>query len=309
MAAMWRFGVVCVWLAGCGAPSAPDGGGIDAGARDVPPDDVRPIDATDAGLADGPDAGPPRSAVDAARDRLLASYLAYLRAHAAAPQTNGLGASLVDVCELWSRATPATRATFLGLTDRLDGARLADGSSALAHVTALYRVVGGEGETASDPGSCGGGEFNRMIVSIDPALHAAFVAAHRSGGDEVGGVRDLDDLGASYWRDARDLAGPHAPFTLSDETEGGAPRGQAHLFEDPTSAAALSPLGRTDLETLVDPYALEIDHDYDCVHASNPLCDYTFYGPACLPRTGVSGVEMYGASYRAIDLAWSPLGC
>jgi hypothetical protein len=55
--------------------------------------------------------------------------------------------------------------------------------------------------------------------------------------------------------------------------------------------------------------ALEIDHDYDCVHASNPLCRYTFYGPACLPATPLLGVAMYAARYGAVDLTWRPRAC
>lgn len=66
---------------------------------------------------------------------------------------------------------------------------------------------------------------------------------------------------------SHDLGGAHAPFDISDETDNGAPRGQVQYFSDLTGAAATAPLGRTDLTTLVDPYAREMDQDYDCLHA------------------------------------------
>jgi hypothetical protein len=60
---------------------------------------------------------------------------------------------------------------------------------------------------------------------------------------------------------------------------------------------------------LVEPYALEIDQDYDCVHNSNPSCSYTFYGPLCAAKPTLLGVDLYGASYGAVDLTWKPAGC
>ncbi|MEQ1567420.1 MAG: hypothetical protein ABMA64_17390, partial [Myxococcota bacterium] len=122
-----------------------------------------------------------------------------------------------------------------------------------------------------------------------------------------------------WWGGSTDLAGPHTPFTVSLETESGAPRGQLHLFRDPGSAQAGAPLGRLDLESLVDPYLVELDHDFDCVHDSNPACSYTFYGPACLPEPTRLGVEIYAANYgnsagrsprtNSWDPQWRPDGC
>jgi hypothetical protein len=113
----------------------------------------------------------------------------------------------------------------------------------------------------------------------------------------------------AFWRDTHDLGGPHAPFDVSDETERGAPRGQVQFFRDPGSAVALAPLGRPDLETLVEPLALEMDHDYDCVHNSNPVCEYVSWGPLCLPQPSTLGTDIYTQSHGSFDPAWQPADC
>jgi hypothetical protein len=265
-------------------------------------------------LGGGADLGPATGTLDGDRDRLLASYLAWLQAHPGA-QSNGLdGASLANVCELWSHLDPSGRAVYLTLTARMHGSHLGgDGSTMLAHVVRLYRLVGGDGATSADPGSCGGGEYNRMIMSMDPALHDALVAASdHKGAAGAGGAFDLADVSggsARFWRDSHDLGGAHAPFDLSDETNDGAPRGQVQFFRDPTAPAALAPLGRLDLTSLVDPDALEMDHDFDCVHNSNPACSYVTYGPLCAPETSRLGVDLYESNYGAIESGWHPSGC
>jgi hypothetical protein len=125
------------------------------------------------------------------------------------------------------------------------------------------------------------------------------------------GAPDLADvvMAGDAWRDSHDAAGPHAPFDVSDETENGAPRGQVQFFADTASARAQQPLGRVDLMTLIDPLAFEIDQDYDCVHNSNPLCSYVAYGPLCAPQPSKIGVDLYTASYGALDASWQPDGC
>ncbi len=152
-----------------------------------------------------------------------------------------------------------------------------------------------------------------MIMSMDGALHAALVAANDDkGAAGPTGTFDVADVPADatrFWRDSHDLGGPHAPFTLSDETEAGGPRGQTQYFADPTSAVAQAPLGRLDLETLVDPYALEMDQDYDCAHNSNPLCTYIFYGALCVAQPAIVGVDLYAQKYGSPDVAWQPSGC
>jgi hypothetical protein len=247
------------------------------------------------------------------RNRLLDSYFQYLKADVTTPQTNGLsGSNVASSIDVWQKLDPSSQAVFLTLTARLQGSKLGtDLSSMLSHVVRIYRITGGQGATASNPGSCGGGEYNRMIMSMDSALQVAQLAANmHKGALQPSGRYDISDVvTTSYWRDSHDLGGPHSPFDISDETNGGAPRGQTQYFSDPTSTLASSPLGRQDLMTLVDPYALEMDEDYDCVHNSNPLCTYVTYGPACLPETAEMGTQVYTGSYGSFDPTWQPQGC
>jgi hypothetical protein len=302
------------------------------GARDtfLDPDDASPGDGIDgdAGIAPtdtpdaSPDAPPDDDATDAGpawqdtlgsnRDRLLATYLDFLEIHAATPQSNGLSAALVStVCDLWDALDPSSRAVFLTVTARLQGSRLAvDGRSMLWHVVSLQRIAGGQGATATQVGTCGGGEYNRLMLSQDATLHAALEAAVAHRGAMLPGGYDVADApGGTAWRDTHDLAGPHDPFDRSAETDAGAPRAQAHWFADPASDRASRPLGRLDLEDLVDPYALEVDQDYDCVHASNPLCTYTLYGPLCAPRPAATGVAIHERTYGDIAADYRPAGC
>jgi len=243
------------------------------------------------------------------RDRLLQTYLAHLQANPGA-MSNGLnGASLTSVCQLWTGLTPSAQSVFLTITARLERSILdVDASTMLSRTTKLYRIAGGNNSTTTDPGMCGG-SGNRLVLAIDATLHGTMKTVNSTQG-VVGGDHVIADASAtSFWRDSHDSAGPHAPFTQSDETEGGAPRGQVHYFIEPTSAPATSPLGIIDLMTTVEPFALEIDQDYDCFHASNPLCNYTLYGPACAPRADKRGVEIFVDSYGAVDLTWRPAGC
>lgn len=284
--------LLCLGLAACGSSASHGGGDVDAPA----------------GGGDAPAADSPTSSV-ANRDRLLGTYLDWLKQHPG-PTTNGLdGAQLADVCMLWTKLQPSARAVFLTLTARMDGAHLArDGSTMLDHATKLYWLTGGTGTTQSDPGSCGGAG-NRMMMSIDATLHAELVTVNAAQGGPASARTIGDVIAASFWRDSHDLGGAHAPFDQSDETESGAPRGQVQYFRDPASTAATSPLGRPDLMTLVDPLAFEIDQDYDCTHNSNPLCSYTTYGQFCAPKPSMTGVALYSMTYGAIDLAWKPAGC
>jgi hypothetical protein len=259
-------------------------------------------------------AGEVGSAADSGnRDRLLATYFDRLKSIPDVPQSNGLlGRDLASVCDMWNRLDASSQNTFLTLTARLQGSVLgSDGTAALDHVVAVHRIIGGEGASGADPGSCGGGEFNRMIMSIDGQLHGALVAANDNEGDENGaGVFDIADIQEdSSWRDSNDAAGPHGPFDLSDETEDGAPRGQVHFFRDPASPQASVPLGRIDVADLVDPFALEMDHDFDCAHNSNPNCEYTFYGRFCFPQSTRLGTDIYTGNYGDFEPGWRPAGC
>jgi hypothetical protein len=295
------------------------GGAQDAGAdagSDAP--ETRMEAGVDAGGGDSGDDGgdsgaPPADTLSSNRDRLLASYFAWLKANAPTPQSNGLsGPGVSSVCDLWQKLDPSAQAVFLTLTARMQGSVLgSDGSSMLWHVTRVYRISGGQGATATDPGSCGGGEYNRMIMSMDAELHAAQLAASaHQGAIQGNGKYDISDIpSGGFWRSSQDLGGAHAPFDTSDETNDGAPRAQTQFFADPASAAATSPLGRMDLTALVDPYALEMDQDYDCVHSSNPLCSYITYGKLCFPMTSALGTEIYQSNYGDFDPGWMPTGC
>jgi len=287
---------------GGGASAGPDAGGAGQGGGE-------PVEA---GL-DADAAGPPPDTLDENRDRLLGTYLDYLKANAQEPQSNGLsGSNVSSVCDLWQKLAPSAQAVFLTLTARMQGSALGDdGSSMLSHITKVYRIVGGQDATATDPGSCGGGEYNRMIMSMDAHLSSAQRAASEHKGAVQGnGQPDIADVPAGgFWRDSHDLGGAHAPFDLSDETEQGAPRGQTQYFSDPTSALAGAPLGRMDLTSLVDPYAVEMDQDYDCVHSSNPSCSYITYGPFCFPQPSALGTDIYTQSYGSFEPGWQPSGC
>ena len=280
-----------IWLAACSSPAV-----IHSDAP-VASDGAHAIDAPPIG--DG--------SLTGERDRLLASYLAWLQANPT-PQSNGLaGGSLHSVCELWSALQPSGKSVFLTITHRLYGSKLADATSMLEHVTKLYRLVGGDGATTTTDGSCGGGEFNRMIMQEDTTLLAAQLQANAHQGAQPYDIADV--VAASFWRDSHDVGGPHAPFDKSDETNDGAPRGQTQYFADPASAVATAPLGRMDLATLVDPYALEMDQDYDCTHNSNPACSYIFYGAACAPAANEPGTQIYTGNYGDYAASYTPTGC
>jgi hypothetical protein len=303
-----------VLLAACGSSGGDPG--TDAGSKDVQTtqDTGTNVDAgSDASTSDVTTndacAG---DTLDANRNRLLQTYYEYLKANATTSQTNGLSNTVTSALDVWQKLDPSSQGVFLTLTARMQGSILGkDGTSMLSHVTKLYRCVGGQGATSSDPGSCGGGEYNRMIMSMDAELHDAQLAANQhQGALQQNNKYDISDVvSTSYWRDSHDVGGPHAPFDLSDETNGGAPRGQTQYFQDPTSTLAKSPLGRQDLTTLVDPYAIEMDQDYDCAHNSNPLCSYTFYGPACIPETNEVGTQIYTDTYGSYGASYVPVSC
>lgn len=301
------------WACGSSGDSDPPVTTVaDAGDRDT---SVPPVaDGSSEGVDAGADvAAPAIDTLSANRDRLLATYLAYLKA-TPGKQSNGLdGSALTGVCDLWRKLVPSAQGVYLTLTARLQGSKVsANGSSMLSHATRLYRIAGGDGSTSTDPGQCGG-DGNRIFVAIDEPLHHSLLVAYTSKGAAVdGGAPELADIpvGANaFWRDTHDFAGPHSPFDRSDETDNGGPRAQAQYFASTTTGAALQPLGRTDLTTLVEPYALEIDQDYDCPHNSNPLCDYTTYGALCAPGPSKSGADLYTEKYGSFDPTWQPVDC
>ena len=263
-------------------------------------------------VSDAPPDATVESPLDRNRDRMLTTYLAQLRAEPNVVQSNGLvGKDLATTCDLWTKLDSSSQAVLLTLTHRMQGSTLHDGSAMLDHVSKLYRVIGGQGATASTTGSCGGEEYNRVIVSMDRALHDALLAANtHQGAQGEDGLYDLADIPvSSYWRDSQSLGGPHAPFDISDDTAAGAPRAQAQYFKDLTSAIANAPLHRMDLTDLVDPLALELDHVYDCIHDSNPQCAYINYGPLCAAEPSTVGTQLYLQGYGDFEPAWKPSSC
>lgn len=226
-----------------GAVTGLDAGGVDAGGRDAGRggSDAAPVDA---GSAD---------ALAAHRRRLLDS----------------LG---TPVCETWESFDESQRQVFLTLTHRLWLSRTPDGASMLSHLTRLYLVLGG----GEDGTACGGGENNRLFLAMDPYLHARMVETWE-GGTPIG------DGGGLAWIHTRDVAGPHDPFDASDESDSGL-RCRAFVIEEPDSRpptaqahffleGSATPVERgPGISLPADPLMLEIDHDYDCFHRSNPTC-------------------------------------
>jgi hypothetical protein len=110
---------------------------------------------------------------------------------------------------------------------------------------------------------------------MDAYLHGLMV-------DTWNGARVIGDGGGSTWLHTRDIAGPHDPFDASDETDVGLrcvlliqtsdsrpPTGQGHFFLEGSAVAFEHGSGSM---LPLDPFLLELDQDYNCVHDSNPTC-------------------------------------
>jgi hypothetical protein len=252
---------------GCGAEDAaqpyPDAARSDA-ARDP----------------DGPDSAPllPDAATATAgdRDRLFAGY------------AEG------DSCTVWTALDDSQRAVFLTLTHRLSVSMTPDGQTMLSHVDAVYLILGG----GADGTACGSGENNRLFVSMDRYLWERMVDAWNN---ELA----ITDGGGAYWAKTNDIAGPHDPFDASSETQSGLscalvvelpdskpPTAQAHLFRDGSATRVERGPG---ISLDADPHMLEIDHDFDCFHQSNPTCgDFA---------------QRYVDNYGDYGADWTPAGC
>lgn len=241
-----------IFIAACSDGSAPGGADPDGGAG-LPMDaDVAPLPD----LAPPPDLTPPRT-LSNLRDRLFRTLL---------PD----GAS---PCAPWTKLDPSARAVFLTITDRLWRSTTKDGLSMLDHIVRLYAVLGG----GSDGKNCGGVDNNRLFLGMDQYLWEQLQLAQA-------GAKVLGDGAGKFWQKSSDLGGPHSPFNLSDETQTGTkcillietqeslpPTGQVHYFADGKATA----FNRGSAQLPKDPYMLEFDHDYDCIHRSNPLCPGT----------------------------------
>src|SRR5512140_433951 len=105
-------------FAACGGP--PSGGHADA-----------PGPGSD-GTTAGSDAASFLATLDGDRDRLLATYLAYLEANPTQTQSNGLsGTTIHTVCALWAALAPSPQEVFLTITHRLYGSVMHGGDHVL----------------------------------------------------------------------------------------------------------------------------------------------------------------------------------
>ena len=261
---------LCALACGVGAPH--DDEQRPAGADDDVPlalgVGVGALPYLDHDPATRPDAGvtaPAPSALAAARDRWLDTVSA-------------------GRCAAWRAFDDDQRAVFLLVTDLLEQrSAVPGGGSALAHVARLHALRGRQHEGCLR--CCGDREFNRAYLSADADLMAA-----------------LRDDALDAWRDTRDLAGAHEPFTASRETELGQPRGQLHFFADDAHAV---PLARPGVEGVLDAHAVEIDLDFNLLHESAPTCEYG----------GQSGLVRYHELWTSegrggdVELLYAPTGC
>jgi hypothetical protein len=108
----------------------------------------------------------------------------------------------VDACTAWrQRLDLSQRMVFLTITHRLTTSRLApmslspnavyyqlheayvpDGRTPLDHINAVYSINGGHGPVPGwGVGSCGGGDNNRLFMSMDHQLWIAFLLANADG--------------------------------------------------------------------------------------------------------------------------------
>jgi hypothetical protein len=274
-------GLVLLLVAGCSGsePTLATDAGSDPADATAPTSSDAAAAPTDGGSArpDATDRAPAGATLADARDRLLSTLTE-------AP------------CATWAAFDESQRAVFLTLTHRLYVSRTADGAPMLSHVDALLSVRGG----GADGRACGSATNNRLFLSMDAYLWRAL-------NDAWNGVATITDGGDGHWARTRDLAGPHDPFDASSETETGLecrafliegpgsrpPTAQAHFFTE----GAAAPVERGDILLPADPYLLELDHDFDCFHQSNPLC----------PLRGFD--DLYRESYGDFECDWTPTGC
>lgn len=271
--------ISALWLAGCGGGSmSPDLGLDQSHSGDLAPSshDDAALSTLDAAVSDAGDASP--RSLASLRDHLFSTLLQ----PGEAP------------CERWSSYDPSARAIFLTITDRLWLSQTPDGLSMLDHIVRVYGVLGGGAKGTT----CGGVDNNRMFLGMDDYLWGLL-------NDAWNGGQVITDGGGHYWGKSADLGGPHKPFNLSDETATGTqcnlfiietgdskpPTGQVQFFKDGTATA----FQRGGLSFPADPRMLEFDHDYNCLHDSNPTCqDFT---------------QRYVKNYGDFACDWVPVAC
>lgn len=202
------------------------------------------------------------ASLDDDRDRVLDTYA----------QVQG-----TDRCAAWTKLDDVQKGLFLTHSDMLGNRSCMDNASkcvagadsAFTHVFKLWAING------SDPGcSCtktstgynccnGGGEWHRVFFTADDLL--------------IQYLRNVS-AGLPEWGASSDLAGPHGPFSQSDETATGSPRGQVHFWAKDSEASALK---RTGVTGVLDPHIVELDNDYNLLHDSNPEGCYGVFGLGC----------------------------
>ena len=64
-----------------------------------------------------------------------------------------------------------------------------------------------------------------------------------------------------------------------------------------------------DLTTLVDPYALEMDQDYDCVAQLEPALQLHHLRAGCIPESSEIGTQIYTDTYGSYGASYSPVSC
>jgi len=70
----------------------------------------------------------------------------------------------------------------------------------------------------------------------------------------------------------------------------------------------MKPLGRTDLTTLVDPYALEVDQT-TTVFTPRTRCATTSRTDRSAARAALDRTELFTAKYGSFDPTWQPVDC
>jgi hypothetical protein len=192
----------------------------------------------------------------------------------------------------------------------------ATGGTMLSHVPELYAIRGTYGGD--------GGDESRVFMSMDQDLYIAQVVANFTQVDDSGySGWSKSTLESNVWggvpfydyiRNSHDYGGPHSPFDDSNESKGGrtdspgSPTIQSqwwspHFYYDGNNqpvydwspyagGRAFSPIGRPGVYGVVDPYAIEIDQDWDLFHHSDPthgdfsqqyIQDYGDFGPNWVP--------------------------
>jgi hypothetical protein len=245
-----------------------------------------------------------------------------------------------DRCGLWSTMTIVEKGIFLTHTDMLGHrsclenasvppAQMGNGACsptscncsgsqpcscpvgsamALDHVFSIWAINGSDTSCCTGVNCCnGGGEWHRTFFSADDRLIAY--------------LRDIN-AGLPEWANSNDFGGPHSPFTQSDETIPGSPRGQTHFWSADADASTLQ---RNGVVGVFDPHIVELDNDYNIIHDSSPEGYYSStYGRAeykrswawpsdpahargdGLPTTFAGNGAPAGISELVNDEIWSP---